>query len=363
MHALAGALRSGRSAVARALPGQDAARLPDAARRASTARKPALLFKGSTISYAQLEAESTAFAAALVALGVRTGDRVALLLPNCPQFLVAEFGAWKAGAVVVAAQSRPTASASSSRRSTRRGATTVVVLTPFYERGQARAADAPRCGTSSPRRSRSTCRRCCACCSRCSRRRRTATASRCAPATSGSRMLLARASRDRRGRHVAVRPDDRAVILSSGGTTGTPKGRRRPASPLRRGRSAAATSGRSRRRSRGSTSSCCRCRCSTSTATSACSRWRSSVPNPLSLVPNPRDIDDLLKTIKQVKPAFFNGVPTLYTAILNHPDVRAGKVDLQLDQAVLLRRRGTDGRDQAAVRGEDRRAASSRATR
>ena len=51
-------------------------------------------------------------------------------------------------------------------------------------------------------------------------------------------------------------------------------------------------------------------------------------PNPLSLVPNPRDIDDVLATIKRVKPAFFNGVPTLYTAILNHPDVRAGKVDL-----------------------------------
>jgi long-chain acyl-CoA synthetase len=51
-------------------------------------------------------------------------------------------------------------------------------------------------------------------------------------------------------------------------------------------------------------------------------------PNPLSLVPNPRDLGDLLKTIKQVKPAFFNGVPTLYNAILNHKDVRAGKVDL-----------------------------------
>jgi long-chain acyl-CoA synthetase len=51
-------------------------------------------------------------------------------------------------------------------------------------------------------------------------------------------------------------------------------------------------------------------------------------PNPLSLIPNPRDINDLLKTIRQVKPAFFNGVPTLYTAILNHPDVHAGKVDL-----------------------------------
>jgi long-chain acyl-CoA synthetase len=45
-------------------------------------------------------------------------------------------------------------------------------------------------------------------------------------------------------------------------------------------------------------------------------------------VPNPRDIDDLLETIKQIRPAFFNGVPTLYTAILNHPDVRARKVDL-----------------------------------
>ena len=71
-------------------------------------------------------------------------------------------------------------------------------------------------------------------------------------------------------------------------------------------------------------------------------------PNPLSLVPNPRDIGDLLKTIRQVKPRFFNGVPTMYTAMLNHPDVRAGKVDLQLDQAVLLRCRGADGRDASA---------------
>src|SRR5688572_28624156 len=64
--------------------------------------RTAVLFKGRTISYAQLEAESTACAAAFAALGVRKGDRVAQLLPNCPQFLVAEFGAWKVGAIVVA---------------------------------------------------------------------------------------------------------------------------------------------------------------------------------------------------------------------------------------------------------------------
>jgi long-chain acyl-CoA synthetase len=51
-------------------------------------------------------------------------------------------------------------------------------------------------------------------------------------------------------------------------------------------------------------------------------------PNPLSLVANPRDIGDVLATIKQVKPAFFSGVPTLYNAILNHPTVRNGQADL-----------------------------------
>src|SRR5215207_1844657 len=95
--------------------------------------RPALLFKGATVSYARLEAESDAFGAALAAMGVRKGDRVALLLPNCPQFLIAEFGIWKAGGIVVALN--PTYSERELEQaldSTR--ATMVVVLTQFYER-------------------------------------------------------------------------------------------------------------------------------------------------------------------------------------------------------------------------------------
>ena len=61
---------------------------------------PALVFKGAPLTYGELERQSDAFAAALAALGVRRGDRVALLLPNCPQFVIAELGAWKAGAIV-----------------------------------------------------------------------------------------------------------------------------------------------------------------------------------------------------------------------------------------------------------------------
>src|SRR6476661_5830939 len=62
--------------------------------------RPALLFKGATVSWKQLERESDAFASALSSLGVQRGDRIALLLPNCPQFFVAELAAWKLGAIV-----------------------------------------------------------------------------------------------------------------------------------------------------------------------------------------------------------------------------------------------------------------------
>src|SRR5262245_3230054 len=64
--------------------------------------RTALLFKGARTTYSALQQESNAFAAALAALGVRRGDRVALLLPNSPQFFVAEFGVWKVGAIAVA---------------------------------------------------------------------------------------------------------------------------------------------------------------------------------------------------------------------------------------------------------------------
>ena len=63
--------------------------LVDVLRATATERPahPAVLFKGTTLSYGNLDRLSTAFAATLAAEGVRKGDRVALLLPNCPQFL------------------------------------------------------------------------------------------------------------------------------------------------------------------------------------------------------------------------------------------------------------------------------------
>jgi long-chain acyl-CoA synthetase len=49
--------------------------------------------------------------------------------------------------------------------------------------------------------------------------------------------------------------------------------------------------------------------------------------NPLALVPDPRDLGDVMDTIRKVRPAFLPGVPTLFNALDDHPETLAGKVD------------------------------------
>src|SRR6185295_5001345 len=105
--------------------------LADAAR--TQPGKTALLFKGATISYGELERLSDECASAFASLGVRRGDRVALLLPNCPQFFIAQFGAWKLGAIV--APLNPTYTEHELEGPLRdHGVETIVTMTRFYER-------------------------------------------------------------------------------------------------------------------------------------------------------------------------------------------------------------------------------------
>jgi long-chain acyl-CoA synthetase len=61
--------------------------------------KTAIAYFEREITYAELDSLSNQFAGALAALGVKKGDRVAVFLPNIPQFVIAYFGALKAGAV------------------------------------------------------------------------------------------------------------------------------------------------------------------------------------------------------------------------------------------------------------------------
>jgi long-chain acyl-CoA synthetase len=67
----------------------------------SVPEKPAIIYYGRTVTFAELDEASDRFAGWLSSRGVEPGDRVAIDLQNCPQFAIAYYGAWKAGAVNV----------------------------------------------------------------------------------------------------------------------------------------------------------------------------------------------------------------------------------------------------------------------
>ncbi len=67
----------------------------------SHGQDPALCYFNKIISYQELDEMSNAFACALKDFGIKKGDRVALYLQNIPQFVIAQYGIWKTGGIVV----------------------------------------------------------------------------------------------------------------------------------------------------------------------------------------------------------------------------------------------------------------------
>src|SRR5512142_2511606 len=93
-------------------------------------------------SYRSISDDAWRFANALRALGVKKGDRVAVMLPNTPQFVIAFFGALRAGAIVVPCN--PLYTVPELRHQLQdSGAETIVVLSRLYP-----VAKAAREGTS-----------------------------------------------------------------------------------------------------------------------------------------------------------------------------------------------------------------------
>ncbi|HZS11941.1 MAG TPA: long-chain fatty acid--CoA ligase [Nitrospirales bacterium] len=91
----------------------------------------ALLFYGARLTYREFDALVTRFACALQRLGVHAGDRVAIMLPNCPQGMIAYYGALRAGAIVV--QTNPLYHSQELEVQLRdAGAETIIALDIFY---------------------------------------------------------------------------------------------------------------------------------------------------------------------------------------------------------------------------------------
>ncbi len=279
---------------------------------------PALFFKGSSMTWGDLERQSDALALALLSEGLKKGERVALLMPNSPQMIISELAVWKTGAVAV--PMNPLYTEHELVHALKEcGAEIAIVLTPFY--GKIRSVLS-------------------------STSLRKVVASNIKEYLSPLKKILFTLLKEKKGGHavtlaegdllldemikahlgspapdVTTIPADPALFLFTGGTTGMPK--------------------------------CAVCTHHSMVISGMqIARWFSVVLDrgediimlnmplfhvyaqvgilgaalvdeyPFVLVPNPRDLDDLVDTIKKYKPSVLPGVPTLFTALANHSRVK-----------------------------------------
>jgi len=102
----------------------------------------ATVFNGRTLSYGKLNQQANQLAHALKGLGVGSGDRVAVVLPTSPEFVLSYYGTLKAGGVVVLPN--PDASAASIIEAARvTGAKVMVTLREYEQLGVAVKAALP----------------------------------------------------------------------------------------------------------------------------------------------------------------------------------------------------------------------------
>jgi long-chain acyl-CoA synthetase len=290
------------------------------------------IFKGAAISFKEMNEITDHLAAALVEMGIKKGDRVGIFMPNTPQFVVAYFGILKAGGVVVATNPLYTPPEIAHQVSDA-GVEIMFVMTNFY-----RTIKAAQPNTKI-------------------RKLIVTNLKETLPPVLSLLFTLAREKKggfriegglsegdvwmkDLIASHrssprpqVNVGPDDTALFQYSGGTTGVSKG----AVALHRNVVA---------------------------NTLQLKAWfvnmedgkeilLMAIPlfhvygmvagmlNAIALgatmvmIPNARDIPDVLENIDKYRPTIFPGVPTLYNAINNHPDVKAGKINLRSIKACI----------------------------
>lgn len=89
------------------------------------------IFKGAVITFKEMDELTDRMAAALVDMGVKRGDRVGIFMPNTPQFVIAYYGILKAGGAVVATNPLYTAPEIEHQASDA-GIEVMFVMTNFY---------------------------------------------------------------------------------------------------------------------------------------------------------------------------------------------------------------------------------------
>ena len=284
-------------------------------------------FGDTKLTYGEVNALANRLANALKDLGVKKGDRVALYLPNTPQFVIAYYAILKAGGIVVATS--PLYSAREVKHQFNdSGAEIVIVLGLFY----------PMVKQVQPE----------------TKIKKVIVANVKEHLGGVDRLLFTLLKEKKEGHRVEladgdlwlkdllekypaddpqveVGPDDMALFQYTGGTTGVPKAavashRNLVANALQAGAFLPDT------------------KVAQEVHLAAIPLFHVfgmvatmahavSVSAAMVLITNPRDIDALLKAINKYRPTIFMGVPTMYNAINSHPDI--AKYDLKSIRACI----------------------------
>ncbi|MFQ6014312.1 MAG: long-chain fatty acid--CoA ligase [Anaerolineae bacterium] len=287
----------------------------------------ATIFLNNRMSYKELNDHVNQLANAFIGLGIRKGDRVAIYLPNCPQYVITYYAILKAGAVVV--PFNPLYAAREVEHQLKdSGAETIVVLSRFYPTVQGVRAN---------------------------------TGLKNVIVTNikeyfpplikflftllkekkeGHRVKLQAGDhwfQDLLARYPATKPDvevtasDTACLLYTGGTTGVPKGaelshRNLVANTMQ-------TKAWFAKAQEGAEVILTSLPLFHSYGMTTCMNNAIYLSSAMILIPNPRDLKDVLKNIDKHQPTIFPGVPTMYVAINNFPDI--GKYDLSSIKACI----------------------------
>jgi len=290
------------------------------------------VFKGAKLSYREMDQLTDRMAAGLAARGVKKGDRVAIFMPNSPQFVIAFFGILKAGGVVVATNPLYTPREIEHQMNDS-GSEVMLVMSNFYEKVKQvqpstglRKLIVTNIKEYLPPAMRIL--------FTLAKERSGGHRVQLGPGDERLKALLSQHTPAQRPT-ISIGPGDTALFQYTGGTTGVSKG------AVGTHRSLVAN-------------------------TLQCRAWLKGVEQPeggdvtllalplfhayglivgmmssiqagavLVLIPNPRDLKDVLTSIDRYHPSLYPGVPTMYNAINNHPDVLAGKYDLSSIRACV----------------------------
>jgi long-chain acyl-CoA synthetase len=312
---------------------QTAEKYPDQTAIIFGGMAPMLGEQHSRMSYRELDSLADRFAAGLQQMGLQKGDRVVIYMPNCPQYEIAYYGTLRAGGIVV--PSNPLYVAREIEHQIKDAeATFAVVLSLLYPNlKQIRAHTSLK----------------------------QVIVTNIKEYFPGLLKFLFSLSKEKKGGHrvdissdantawfqeflaaapvkpqpVEITPEDTAVLMYTGGTTGVPKGaqlthRNVVANALQ---STAWLKGAGN--GEGHEVMLTALPLTHSYSMTVCMNLSVFGGHTQIIIPNPRDMTHLLNAINIHRPTYLPGVPALYMAINNNPDVKAGKYNLRSIKACI----------------------------